>query len=366
MSKNSIWLLSILSVVILASCQRVQENTIIEESLSSQVFLNDSVLTSPGWMMSTGKMLVISNTSKADTLIDIFDNEGKSYASLLKKGEGPDEALFIESIQYDDRTKAFYVPDILKHVLFKITESGADGYIITTDYDPTSNETDTTDAITDLALSSYIGRMANDIYIAANHSKAGRLALINKDGTVFKMVGTYPDKKLIDERLTDIAHIDLYGPIIRVSPNGQFAAAVYSGADILTLVAINGDSIVSYDFEKALPNDIFIMNAGSDYVQGIFTDKSMLYSQDLTLSNEHVFQLYIGLSDAEMRNTDFFRDTHRSGTRQVNVYDRQGNLCRKISLDHCVKHIAVTPDEKYLYALTESSTDGYTVLRYEL
>ena len=108
------------------------------------------------------------------------------------------------------------------------------------------------------------------------------------------------------------------------------------------------------------------MNAGSDYVQGIFTDKSMLYSQDLTLSNEHVFQLYIGLSDAEMRNTDFFRDTHRSGTRQVNVYDRQGNLCRKISLDHCVTHIAVTPDEKYLYALTESSTDGYTVLRYEL
>lgn len=71
-------------------------------------------------------------------------------------------------------------------------------------------------------------------------------------------------------------------------------------------------------------------------------------------------------ADKDIRETEFFKDSKVYGSNTVKVYDRKGNHVKTITLDRWATELAVSPDDKYLYTLTESSEDGYTVLRYAL
>ncbi len=350
------------------SCAQNSHDKPIEiEQLTSEVFMNEEELQTPMSLTATDKGLAIVNTNKTDNLIDVYDKTGKLRSSFLVKGEGPKEAMRISNIQYIEKDKSLCAMDSYRNTILNMTGSIENGYEVEPTLTLKKNTNDNAlDVSSGIIYTNAFGQLANGNIIVSNGTVAGMLAIVNGNGDLIKTIVPYPDKNLVNEQLTDWANIQLYYPYIRVSPNGKFAVAAYTEADVRTFMNIDKDSVAYNVYIDSYPNDLYIQESGPDFVQAFYTSESYSYTQDLSLSNNYAYQLYIGLKQNEIRELDIYKDTRRSSSNTVKVFDKNGSLRRILNLDKWVQAIAVTPDDKYLYALGESSADGYYILKYEL
>ncbi|MDE6422153.1 MAG: TolB-like 6-bladed beta-propeller domain-containing protein [Muribaculaceae bacterium] len=331
------------------------------DSIYSEVLIPDPMLVLPTSMTVTDRAIVVADSYKADTLISVYSLDGSPVARLLPKGSGPGEGLWVPNIQYDKVDNSLYAPDLDKQSIFHILEYAADSPRIETVMSHKSeSETDT------IILQGQIVHMANGLLIAANQTNRGMVAEFDSYGKPLSVRIPFPDKRNIDERLTDWANINLYYPTLKVSPDGRFAAITFSISDMKIFVTVEGNELRYRVIDGAFPNDIFINQSGPDFVQGFATKDTKIYTQDLTLSDRYAYQLYLGMSKEEISQTDYFKDTQKNGSQIVKVYDKDGNVVRELILDRWVKAIAVSPDDRFIYGLTESSEDGNSVLRFKM
>ncbi|MDE6264159.1 MAG: hypothetical protein K2M11_03345 [Paramuribaculum sp.] len=334
-------------------------NDIIIDSLTSKLFISDSILIHPIAMNVTDKEIVLVNFNSADTLINVFGLDGKPISSFLTKGNGPKEALWIPNIHYNSIDNSLYASDINKQCIFHITDYLSKVPKIEVII-PRKSESDS------IILQGQIVRLANGKFVATNTTPEGMLAEFDYSGTFIETHIPFPDKSKIDERLADWANADLYYPDLKVSPDGKFAVVTYDTSDMKIFITVDENEIIYNIIEGSIPNDIYLSTIDSNLMQGFATKKTKIYNQDLSLSDQYAYQLYIGITKEEISETDFFKDTKHNGSNTVKVYDREGNHVKTIILDRWASALAVSPDDKYLYTLTESSEEGYTVLRYEL
>lgn len=364
--KRIIAALPIISLLIMAACagNNSHDNATAGEpeldSLTAEVFIVDSLLQHPISMTVTDNAFVIVNFKDADSLISIYTLDGIPATMLLPEGPGPMEAQWIPNVQYSSADKSLYAPDLNKKSIFHITDYATESPMIETVMSLKSeSETDS------IILHGQIVRMSNGMFLAANTTPWGMIAEFDNTGRPLTARIPFPDKNKIDEKLTDWANIEIYYPCLKISPDGEFAVATYDVSDMRIFMTVAGDKIDYNITDGAAPNDIYIAQSGPDFVQGFVTNKTRLYTQDLTLSDRYAYQLYIDMTKEEMGETDFFKETKRNGSNTVRVYDRDGNLVKILTLNVWVKAIAVSPDDNYLYGLTESG-DGFTILRYAL
>lgn len=366
MRQNITYLLFASIILLVASCSgnNSHENVTTGEpkvdSLTAEVFIIDSLLQHPTSMTVTDTEFVIANFKDADSLISIYTLDGVPATMLMPKGPGPKEAQWIPNIQYNREDKSLYAPDLNKKSIFHITDYTVESPMIETVMSLKSeSETDS------IILQGQIVRMANGMFLAANTTLGGMIAEFDNTGKPLTARIPFPDKNRIDEKLTDWANIQLFYPTLKVSPDGKFAVATYDVSDMRIFMTAVGDKIDYNIMDGAVPNDIYVAQSGPDAVQAYTTKKTRLYTQDLTLSDRYAYQLYIDMTKEEMGETDFFKETKRNGSNTVRVYDRDGNLVKILTLNVWVKAIAVSPDDNYLYGLTESG-DGFTILRYAM
>ena len=346
-----------------ASCSGKADGSreIEKDSLISEVFMVDSMMQSPISITVTDKAIVMANSSANDTLLCVYSLDGAFESQLMPKGAGPREALWIPSIQYSSADRTIYAPDLKKQSIFHISDYGTASPVVETVLSYiTQSESDS------IILQGQIVRMANGLFIAANTTQRGMIAEFDSSGNPIATRVPFPDKSRIDATLTDWANTNLYYPNLKVSPDGKFAVSLYDMSDMGIFMTVDGEELNYKVVDGASPNDIYVAQSGSDLVQGFATKKTRLYTQDLTLSDKYAYQLYIDMTKEEIADTDFFKDTKRNGAKTVRVFDREGNCVKKIYLDNWVKYVAVSPDDRYLYALTESSEYGFTLLRYAL
>lgn len=364
--KRIIAALPIISLLIMAACagNNSHENATPGEpeldSLTAEVFIVDSLLQHPISMTVTDNAFVIVNFKDADSLISIYTLDGMPATMLLPEGPGPMEAQWIPNVQYSSADKSLYAPDLNKKSIFHITDYATESPMIETVMSLKSeSETDS------IILQGQIVRMSNGMFLAANTTPWGMIAEFGNTGRPLTARIPFPDKNRIDEKLTDWANIHLYYPDLRVSPDGKFAVATYDISDIRIFMTVDGNYINYNVIEGTLPNDIYVDQQTATFSIGYITNKTRLYTQDLTLSDQYAYQLYINMTKEEMGETDFCKETKQNGSNTVRVYDRDGNLVKILTLNVWVKAIAVSPDDSYLYGLTESG-DGFTILRYAL
>lgn len=79
----------------------------------------------------------------------------------------------------------------------------------------------------------------------------------------------------------------------------------------------------------------------------------------VTASDKYFYALYKGKRKRDCEK-GLDRSTH------VRCFDWNLNLITEMELDEDAYQIAVTPDDKYLYALNSSADKGYTIVKYGL
>lgn len=340
---------------LLTSCSNRRNNMEDVQNLSSTVFLSDDVLETPYHICSTGKFLILGNL-KNDTILEVYTNDGEKVNQFLIHGEGPNEALRILNIQYSASDGCIYLSDSPKRLIYKVLvsdlkEKNPD---ITTVFHYQSDKLPEDRMIWD-----WWKYMSNGKLIAANATPNGMLAYFNAQMDDFSCHEAYPDKDDVSSELSEWANMKLYSSCSAVSPDANKLVVAYYGADMLGFVQLNGDSITTKFLKKKLPNDIYVVQYDENNVQGAFTSESIRHYVSVTASDNYVYALYCGEKEKNCAP-----GLMRAG--MVKCYDWNGNLMRTIQLDNQVLQIAVSPDDKYLYGVTESADTGYVVLRYEL
>lgn len=351
--------------MILSGCEKsATENQSPDEpeniSLASEVFITDSLLDRPISMTVTDGEFVVAEDNSNDTLVSVYTLDGAPAGRFLAKGEGPDEALWVPNVQYDRNSRSLYVPDLMKNKVLHVVDykNGTPRIEKVFDFGSSNNDS--------ILLSGRIGKMSNGNYLAANGAPTDMVAIFGGNGSVKDTDIAYPDKSKIDDKLTDAANAMLYASALRVSPDGNFGALFCNNADMRIFANLDNGEISLNSFEDAYPNDIFVVQFDANNSQGASTPESKYYTLDLSLSDDYAYELHVGLADKDIRETEFFKDVRMYGSNMVRVYDRKGNLVKNITLDRWATALAVSPDDEYLYTLTQSPDDGYTILRYKL
>ena len=366
MKKNSILPFSMILLLIgVVSCRKHSAMTEVSPepkcvSLTAEVFMADSLLGKPISMTVTPHDFIVAEDNAKDTLISVYSLDGVPMTQFLVKGAGPGEALWISNVQYDQRNQSLYVTDLMKNTMLHIIDfhDGLPQIEKVFDYDSSKSDS--------ILLSGRIGKLSDGTFITANGTAKGMVALFASDGSSAETYVAYPDKAKVDEKLTEAANVMLYQSILRVSTDGDFSALFCNNADFRIFANLTDGKIGFSTFEDAYPNDIYLIQFDAENAQGATTSKSKYYTLDLSLSNEFAYELHIGMADRDIRETVFFKESRMFGSKTVRVYDRKGNHVKTITLDRWATALAVSPDDKYLYTLTQSPEDGYTVMRYEL
>lgn len=360
MRTSSLIITAIFFTILAESCSNSKENIVAYDDLKSEVFITNDSLRNPAYITVLKNDIVIINSSSADTLIDIYDVNGLHKASLFPKGNGPEEALWIKTVQ-PNGDDGFYASDLQKSCLYEISGLKDNSYRISTVFHHNNDN-----ASDSMIMKGDMVKFKNGCVLVTNESNKGRFGVYAADGKIKDTFGEFPDKDIIGERLTDWANMQVYYPMLRGSADGTFAVSSDAYSDIRYFMTLEGDKISHKVFEDAYPNDLYPLEDGDKVVQCVFTPESYLYTQDIAVSNSYAYILYIGMKMKDMKETDFSKDTKLNGSKTVNVYDKEGNLVRVLNLDNWAVGVGVSPDDKYLYTITESSEDGRFLLRYEL
>lgn len=341
-------------LVLLCSCLNNKKQLATVQNLHSEVFLTDEELNTPYWICITDEYVVLANT-KSDTMLDVYNLRGEKVNQFMPHGEGPNEALHLMGIQFDALHKCIYVQDGSKNTTFKIATSdlalenpGIETFLQIQ-----------TDKNSNFILGDWWVYTKDDRFLGANATMDGMIVSFDKNQDNIKYYELYPDKKNVNENLTDIAHIMLYQSYGAVNPQMDKVAIEYHGADILGFIQVQKDSLHAKFNKKALPNDIYVIQSGSDFVQGAFTGESIAYYSAIAATNDYVYALWKG-----KKNKDCEKGFTRSSC--IKVYDWEGNYVSELHLDTDIYQFAISPDNQYLFALTSSSETGYSLLKYKL
>lgn len=361
--------LSFIVALFIYSCTKQPESNMPEDvNVTSTTFIEDDLLAAPMAMTATNSGLAVINNNTADSLVDLFDANGALVSRFLAKGNGPNEAVRIMQTQYYPETKSFYAVDYDKHTILEIkdAEKGKPAISTFAKFTTTENQHAIDVNATQLHLSDYMGVLADGYIVGTNGTNSGMVALFDKNLQLKDIDIPYPDKDKTNPKLTDWANINRLQPQLIVSPDGNFAVIHCYTADIRAFLIQDCDSIKYTIFEDAYPNDLYLIQSGPDFVQAAITQDSKIYSLDVSLSNNFAYQSYSGQSGEELTNSEFYKDTKCYGSTLIRVFDKEGKHVKNIHLDQPAKAIAVSPDDKTLYSLTESSQFGNRILKYEL
>lgn len=345
---------------LLVSCVGNKGETAVEtENLTSEIFVKSDNLVMPSFMSAAGDGLLVTNMSKADTLLNYYNRDGLPAGAFLPNGEGDKEALWLRTIQYDANTGDAYCSDIDKNVLFRISGVTSGRSAVSKVFSRPSSEGDS------LQIPGKYLWFKNFI-IGYNASMAGMFAVFSPDG---KLIGTavqYPDKSLVDDGLTEWANIQLYQPNLSVNDKGDFGVVTFSDSGMMVLISDNDGKPDFKIIDGAAPNDIFLVQSGPDFVQGARTKDSRTHAISSSAGREHAYVLYSGKTSEELYDSEYYKTAHLYGSPEVKVYDKDGKEVRRLHLDRWVHQIAVSPDENWLYAITDTPNDGEIIVRYGL
>lgn len=367
MLKKLLYLFAIIGAVFSSCSKNGKTSDKIQEPeqvyLESTEFINDSLLAKPRSLAVANEAIIVSNSASIDSSwISIFNLKGEFVRSCVHQGQGPMEMLGVSNIQYSAPGHCVYVVDLqlFDYKIFSVSDYMAQNVTLTDVFSFSAVNNDS------IMLSGGAVCLSNGEIVAGNANAAGMIAIFDKKSDSIRLFGHVPDKSLIDSRLSDFGNASIYHPQIAVSPKGDFAAFYYLESDMHLLINVV-DNKTEIDYVEGAPaTGISPTEVAPGIFVGAQTGKTFNYTMDLYASNNYLYELYIGLTSEELRNTDYFKDAQFYGANTVRVYDRSGKHVKTITLDRWACALAVSADDKYLYTLTLSSEEGYTILRYEL
>ncbi len=356
---TSIIVASLLSIASCSGSGSADTQGIDTVSLTGELIIPYDHIKNPENIYASDDRIFLVNFPDVDTLIDEFTLDGKPVRSFLRKGQGPDEAAFIYSSHIDAGKKRLMM--VTTQGELRSVSLAADAQPLTEKVFAYNQDKDKLN----FSLNTFM--MADNRVLSAINSDKGIFALFNPDATFDRILAGHLPESDFGEGLPEYAKINFLQPIGAVSPDGKHFVCYFGRADMTGFANIDGDSLDFRINYVAPPKGINVI-VGDGYISFDYGDDYTYYFRgNVTASDSHAYMSYCGMlaREAEKRSKEM-----ASGETEpfslIRVYDFEGNIVRVLRTDVYAKAIAVSPDDKTLYALTENDDNGYYIVRYTL
>lgn len=322
-----------------------------KQPLAGRVWLTDDVLLDPDGLLVTDSLLLLSNRNDSLHMEAFRLSDGQHVGHFLSKGEGPEEFIFLTSMQWDAKDRAVYVSDFASQKLFRYDEAA----ILQGRPSPTPIRLPDSNRLPDdVHFTSYW--VCPWGTVAQNVTGKGRIGLITPDSLI--VWGEYPPAEKVDPRLADdpIAQARLYQSMVAFSPAGDKIALACGVADMLDVYTLHADRITTdWSYWHAFPDEIVVMPSGGGYMAGL-SQHSTYHYLSICASDRFIFILYSGKKIKE-------KDNYISSRIRMVSWDRTQSK-EWVTTDN-LRAISLSPDGNLLYGINQTE-EGYEVKIYDL
>lgn len=328
-----------LLVLILLSCQH-KPKSLHEAFKKTEALVHQNSMNSSDYLMgSPGKMLLV------DSFLITLDYTGKHFFHLFNidkneyignwgaKGQGPQDflhptaPLYLSShdfLSYDMLDKS------LKRISIDAMKKGEVKYLKALSFNSLSHIS--------------ILPAKDNNYLGFGSYESNMFKIINAEG---EEVGSFIDFPLEESKnKKDISNRNLamaYQGSFAVSPNKNKFVYVALNGTVLGIYNINNNSI-EQDFLLAYDYPQFTTDNSNGGVSSPLTKESICGFLDVYVTDKYIYALYCGNNISELKQKAF-------ESKDIYVFDWAGHPVMHYSLDIPINNIAVSFNNKKIYAI---------------
>ena len=318
----------LLALLFSCSTKKEQEEVVIQ-SLKHEVLMGDEYLigkVSDMVLMNDSIPVVINVAS--DKMFQVLDHSRKKLIEVGNVGQGPDD--FLLSFGLFPRTEnTFSVSDVNRRRFSTVHLNPEDDSWRVEHH----LKFDSIEHI-------YIKPIVNNRYVATGIYDDCHLMLLDEKGTPLKGFGEWPYQDEQEKKVPGKIRASVYQGKLEVSPS----------KDKLVFAVTSGDMLYFY---RVLPDgDLELVSkkenayAHYDHSSGAHYGTAPEHHIDACTTEDYVYTLYSGRNLKEHGMSCFQGNL-------IRVYDWEGNLVKKLQLDIDIKQMAVSKDNRKIYAIAD-------------
>lgn len=322
-----------------------------KQPIQGNVLLTDDLLLSPENLLVTDSLLIICNRNDSLYLEAFRLPTCQNIGRFLSKGNGPEEFIYLGTMQRAIDNRSFFVSDFGSQKLFYYKEEN----ILQGCMMPFPVNLQDRNKEIEGALFTHYWWSAEGI-IAQNITEKGRICLITPDSLFFG--GDYPSPEKVDKRLEEdpIAHTRLYQSSATLSPDGRQIALACSSADMIDVYSLSDKGITTeWSCWQTYPNEIVVMPNGNQYLAGL-SMRSIYHYLNICASDRFIFALYSGKKLGD--------PTYMTGN-CIRVVNWDRSWSKELETSDSLRAISVSADGNTLYGINQTE-DGYEIKTYDL
>lgn len=321
--KTRLFLIATLLMAFCSCITKKSQEEVSIQSLTHEVLMDG--ITGEFDLMNDSIAVVIDHES--DSAFWILNLSQMKVNKLGRIGEGLDDFLLPSSM----KGNSFSIYDMNKERFFTF-------FLNEEDYSWKLERFFNSDSLTHL----YIHPILNNRYVATGFYENCQLMLLDEKGTIIKRIDELPYRDEVEKKVSGEVRSEVYQGTLAVSPSKKKVvfATLYGDMIYFYDVLSNGELALKFKQENAYAEYDY-----EDFLYGMHYVFSPYYFMDVCLTDDYVYALYSG------KQRDDELEACQSNL--IRVYDWDGTLVKKLQLDIDVKQIAVTKDNRKVYAIAD-------------
>lgn len=315
----------------ISSCKNTKVTTFLElfernEDVSLLSYNSEVIdsLMSPDSFISAGDYLIFSEP-KLPYLLSSYNIKTHAFKRFLRKGQGVDEAINIQTLGKLSNDNSFYAHDVISQSIFLLSINDL-------------SETIEKDSLT---ASYNVSSLAYDDNIAFYMIVGDSARFIVKNDNDFIPIGEMPK---VDDILPQVLSQTLQGPSLISFKNKK-----------IVWFSVYGDVMEIYNYSK--PNNIYLekstvlnlplFSKESERNSGVLSLDTKLSVSSITSDEKYIYALYNEnlLKDAAEKTDDIFY------CNKILVFDWEGTPIKVLNVDKKIRSITFRNEDNQLYCL---------------
>lgn len=325
------YLFLIILLLSVSSCKNTNEATFLELFERNEdvtlLPLNSGVidsLMSPDNFISADDYLIFSEP-KLPYLLSSYNFKTHAFKRFLRKGQGADEAINIQTLGKLSNDNSFYAHDVMSQSIFLLSVNDL-------------SETIKKDSLT---ASYNVSSLAYDDNIAFYMIVGDSARFIVKNDKGLVPIGEMPK---VDDILPQVLSQTLQGPSLVSFKNKK-----------IVWFSVYGDIMEIYNYSD--PNNIYlekssvvnlpVYSKASERNSGVLSLDTKLSVSSITSDEKYIYALYNDnlLKNAAEKNDDIFY------CNKILVFDWEGNPIKVLHVDKKIRSITFRNEDNMLYCL---------------
>lgn len=327
--KTYIFIATCLLALLFSCSTKKKQKEVVVQSLKHELLMGDEYLigrVNDMTLMNDSIPVVINVGS--DKMFQVLDHSQKKLIEVGNVGQGPDDFLLSFGL-LPSAENAFSASDVNRRRFSTV-------YLNPEDDSWRVEHHFKYDSIMHI----YIKPIANNRYVATGIYDDCHLMLLDEKGTPLKGFGEWPYQDEQERKVPGKIRASVYQGKLEVSPSKDKLVFAVTSGDMLYFYRIlpNGELELISKQENAY--------AHYDHSSGAHYGTALHHHLDACTTEDYVYTLYSGRSLKEHGMSCFQGNL-------IRVYDWDGNLVKKLQLDIDVKQMAVSMDNRKIYAIAD-------------